>query len=268
MSLSSLHIQKKTFAAAIMICFIFCNYSLATYPPSTTPKIEDKRSYADNDRLLQSQTSEDTSKRSLKTSSNPFDIPQKTRTMQCPFITRKTSYFSPENNILNSKASTFSEICQPNNQTIVGSALLFKEFIDSFKDNYTEKYFGDSWNITDSYYFPNSGDDYLSIKICDLNQECFVVLPQLPSSHLPPATQEELKILLVQLLGYSQRYAAAFETLFLDQTLREEIFKKQMFDSIRHTEELTATLLEAVISCALVPDEEVILNILGKTYIK
>lgn len=129
----------------------------------------------------------------------------------------------------------------------------------------TEHEFGVSWDRLNSETNPD--DDYYLLLVCDLEDHCLRVLPNITSrSHKPPQNPEDARRILVEVLGHSQRYALALETFFLDQSLYEDVFLRQVDTVHRYLEDLIKILLEDVGACQLSPNEHMINNFIQRVY--
>lgn len=157
------------------------------------------------------------------------------------------------------------EECRPDNRTIFISASLVIHFIDSFKDNYTNNRLDMTWEEAVIIY-PDTENDHLPI--CNHEDQCFDVLPNITQGHHdPPASEEELELTLIQTLGFSQRYSTAFESLIMDEIFHDEMFTEQMNEAKQDVDDLTEELETAVLKCGLVPDEKLIKDLISKTYL-
>nr|XP_045589463.1 uncharacterized protein LOC123751414 [Procambarus clarkii] len=153
-----------------------------------------------------------------------------------------------------------------NIQEAVLDARVLLDLIDAMKNNYTLYEFGTTWDTMDELLI--EARDNTSLQICDENGEyCMFVLPNLPPPpHTPPATEQGLKLALVSVLGYVQRYAVAFETLLLDQTLHEDIFASQIAEVHAFLEDLIDTLIATVLLCGLQPEQHLVRDLSVRMY--
>ncbi|XP_042859022.1 uncharacterized protein LOC122245135 [Penaeus japonicus] len=137
--------------------------------------------------------------------------------------------------------------------------------INVFKNDFALQEFEVPWDKVDSEIDPRN--DYLFALVCDLQDHCLRVLPNITSkSHQPPQTPEDARRILVEVLGYSQRYALALETFFLDRSLYEESFLRQVDDVHRHIEDLILILMDDAGACDLSPNEHLIRNFVQMVY--
>ncbi|XP_064099296.1 uncharacterized protein LOC135210337 [Macrobrachium nipponense] len=156
--------------------------------------------------------------------------------------------------------------CKINNQSIVISAQNTISFINTFKDNYTQELLGEPWDLSNKY-INDTEKDYLWLEICGRENDCMKVLPQLPHQKSPPNTLEELEKLLVQVLGYSQRYSTALENLILHQTLTENKFLREISETKDNMDEVTREFMASINSCCLQPNEQLIKSLTDKEYV-
>lgn len=148
---------------------------------------------------------------------------------------------------------------------VIAAANLTIDAINAFKNDFTEHEFGVSWDRLNSETNPD--DDYYLLLVCDLEDHCLRVLPNITSrSHKPPQNPEDARRILVEVLGHSQRYALALETFFLDQSLYEDVFLRQVDTVHRYLEDLIKILLEDVGACQLSPNEHMINNFIQRVY--
>lgn len=114
------------------------------------------------------------------------------------------------------------------------------------------------WETLDKLLDPSL--DNRSVEICDeMGHQCFLVVPNLPPPpHLPPASEDQAKHLLLKVLEYTQRYAVAFETLFLEQSLYEDVFLDEVAEIHATLEDLIDSLMITVRKCRLTPNQQLI----------
>ncbi|XP_064114290.1 uncharacterized protein LOC135220767 isoform X2 [Macrobrachium nipponense] len=161
--------------------------------------------------------------------------------------------------------TTEGEECRPDNRTIFLSASLVIDFIDSFKDSYTSNRLGVTWEVAD-IIFPDTENDHLPI--CNHEEQCFDVLPNITEGHHdPPTSEEDLELTLIQTLSFSQRYSTALESLIMDEIFYDETFTEQMNEAKLNMDNLSAELEIAVLKCGLLPDEKLIQDLISKTYL-
>ncbi|KAG7165304.1 uncharacterized protein LOC121870548 [Homarus americanus] len=143
-----------------------------------------------------------------------------------------------------------------NVEEVILEVKLIRDIINNFKDNYAQQeYFNANWTILDQHF--DRSRDNISVEICDLEEkECMYVLPTLPPPpYHPPHNDHEVKNLLVIILGYIQRYTIAFETLFMDQSLYEDVFLSNMSSVHANLEDLIESLVTSVSLCDRVPNQ-------------
>ncbi|XP_071548227.1 uncharacterized protein [Panulirus ornatus] len=145
-------------------------------------------------------------------------------------------------------------------------AYMIRDMIDDFKDTYSLQVFGVQWETVDKILDPRL--DNRSVEICDeKGQQCFSVVPTLPPPpHRPPASGEQAKHLLLMVLGYTQRYGVAFDTLFLDQSLYENQFLEEMAKLHAMLEDLMDSIMTTVHKCGLTPDQRLIRDLSQRLY--
>lgn len=135
------------------------------------------------------------------------------------------------------------------------------DLIDEFKNDYTQAAMGGAtWDIANNWPI---AADYESIQVCRAgNQDCFPVLAQLPERE-PIHTEEEVKEMMVKMMGYIQRYMVASESLVLDQSLfKDELgFLDEMDDLNTQLEDLNEFFLIPMTSCDLTPDPSLVRNL-------
>ncbi|XP_063612219.1 uncharacterized protein LOC134785748 isoform X1 [Penaeus indicus] len=148
---------------------------------------------------------------------------------------------------------------------VVAAANFTIDAINAFKNDFTEHEFDVSWDHLNSKTNPD--DDYFLLLVCDQDDHCLQVLPNITSrSHQPPQTTEDARRILVEVLGHSQRYALALETFFLDQSLYEDVFLRQVDNVHRYLEDLIRILLEDVGACQLSPSEHMINSFIQRVF--
>ncbi|XP_068227516.1 uncharacterized protein [Palaemon carinicauda] len=163
------------------------------------------------------------------------------------------------------QSKTAFEECRPDNLTISINAALVIDCINAFKDDYTIVNLGLPWDEAVTIY-PDVENDRLPI--CNQEDQCFNVLPNITQGHHdPPSSGDELELTLVQTLGFAQRYSTAFDTLFLDEILYDNNFEEEMKDAKGFVDVLSIELEDAVLSCGLRPSENLIQDLITKSYL-
>ncbi|KAK7070322.1 hypothetical protein SK128_003870 [Halocaridina rubra] len=157
-------------------------------------------------------------------------------------------------------------LCTPDNRSIVITSEMTTECISSFNDFYTQEAFGLTWLETLSL-FHDEQFDYEWLTICDKQDHCSPVLPQLPPNpYHPPQTQDALKGILIQVFGYAQRYIAALDSLLLDQSLGENKFISEMLETKRNMAGVVSVLMTSVSDCHLQIQEQLVHDLISKLY--
>ncbi|XP_071548124.1 uncharacterized protein [Panulirus ornatus] len=155
-------------------------------------------------------------------------------------------------------------LCDENlREMIVTQAKVIKSMIDDFKETYVQAKFSASWEILD--YVFDSSQDQQYLKVCDQTQ-CAQVLPTLPMGTPPHPTKSWSTDHLPEASCYIRQYTIALELLFLDQSLNEDEFQKEI-DELHRLMELLATLvMEGLESCEVESDDSVLGHLAGKVY--